>query len=336
MKVSAGTWCGNINSILHREAACNFWLICLNWQLYAFFGCALYYINISWSSFFSTWESENKHLKPVGTSVGYRLLTILTSLISCSFAPFCQGLKVHNLCYFQSCAPKKRRFKVDMASEVSAILCLIFPKLQKTLAFTHDITWQSSRILLSLEHIDVMCHLKVRRSCNKINFNYYLQYISVSYLMLFACNHLKLLALMYYDGPGGRCNYSSKGSSPGSQHTRGGRRPVGWADEDMRRRPGIESHDFYFHRRCCGLWKCGRGGVLHSECSIYHVYNLAFLHICRDDRDSHALEHILGFKADTTAPLPWVQIRPYQFLVEANGEVHMSGFPVHGRKSYFQ
>lgn len=130
---------------------------------------------------------------------------------------------------------------------------------------SHDIT---SRILLWLEHL-MWCHVKVRRYCNKINFNYYLQYISVTYWLA----TMKLLALMYYDGPGGRCNYSSKGSSPGSQHTRGGHTRL----IEMKTWP--VNPTISVDRRCCGLWKCGRGGVLHSECSIYHVYNLAFLHV---------------------------------------------------------
>lgn len=67
--------------------------------------------------------------------------------------------------------------------------------------------------------------------------------------------------------------------------------------------------------------------IWHFCMYILYIYTHYYYIWSCDNRDSHALEHILGFKADTTAPLPCVQIRPYQFLVEANGEVHRISCP---------
>ena len=150
--------------------------------------------------------------------------------------------------------------------------------------------------------------------------------------MFFICfkqptNQLLATCLMGlgHHGPGGRCHCSSKGSSAGSQHPWGGTPKVQGPGESygLFKTAGVAVFE-----NVGGVGCCTQSVIFITHVMAYlHIYTLLlrilYIWYC-DDCDSH-----VGFslKADTTAPLPWVQIRLYQFVcleatVKSSDTVH--------------
>ena len=269
MKVSAGTWCGNINSILHWEAACNFWLICLNWQLYAFLLMRIILYKYVIVFFSPTWESENKDLKPRGLSW---LQTFWLFLQASSVAPLLRlsGPKgaQHNLCYFQSCAPKKRGLRSTWRAKSRPYCAWVFPSFKNSSLYT----WHHMTSLLEFcFDLNIWCHAMWRWE----------DLVIKSTLIIICCIFLLVICLQPSETAcfdvlwwaRRQMQLLKQRKQPREPAHQRRSHPFDW-DEDMTG----ESHDFCWPQvlRSLKMWE-GWGLALRV---FYIMYTVAFLHIC--------------------------------------------------------